>query len=1801
MQRESVRRGFGISHQKVILQTDIGSRSAHGYTELTIVPLSRELRTIHLHARCDIHNVSVAAAPGAETTKADFIHHDPTQAVTVSDATDVHLYPELKRRLFAAAAEADEGELSIAIPTGFALHPSNAPVDVQGAERPDLPPFVLMIEYSVHDPAQGLEFVLPTESHPHHVPHVFTSPVSPDAARCWVPCLDNQWERCTWELVLIAPHSLERPADTRPDEMALDQPAAEPEPEYPVVAVCSAELVQVHIAFAIGPFVTHTVPDPTSSDPTTTTSTPTPIRTLKVDAARCVALDDGSFPPISRPGCARSFVRLKAPLVLHTLDRILGAHGGLGRVLPKIFLSALSGELAQNALGTTAFVRMCRRLGGGSGGSGGSGGGGVGGEVRVWARQWVYGSGCPRFYVSAGFSRKKMAVELTVEQRCLAWERNGGTAGNVNVEYNPVKSFEGQMAVRIHEADGTPYEHVLDLRDGRTRFEVPFNTKYKRVRRRRRGEAPVLENGALADGENGDAAGGAAGGAVGGGNAVFEYAPWDDPAARAAWHVEDFEDAEPPPHTGPIPFNPNSISNGPGAEETAYEWIRLDAEMSWLARIELKQPGIMWASQLARERDVGAQLEAVWAFGGGGNENGPMSGMNPGIGGFANSVGGSGTITGMSPGSYSSFAAIPPSGAASTALAQTVLVPTYFFRVRCTAARALAAQGAPGLFHLLKIWTRWCYEPGSNDGSGAGGTNDGFAQRFIPHDMYIATLITALAASLIPPDVSERNELVNPARNLNPNPNETEMEEAARKAMEEEESAEVLRRAAAQVERYRSRDRLVPSRHNVISIAVVEWYLTVMMCGLVNNDPRLFLAYSQEANAMGLRLAAMDALLLTKWWRNRTLIQYVFAVIAHDPSREVRRHVARAVIAGLAVLHAIGDVRLAGKDEPLLLIEDDGSTPAKDKAKKGESDMLVKVLKKEIGRSKQLRDSIMPIMLAPNVDHEVRWCMLKLADLIYRPAEEPPVKLKIVLPSTPISEIPPQPPTPTVESTPLPKKPLPAVRQTPSLKISLPSSIPKLKFVGSASPRPSAGHLPPLVPPITPSPLAFESTPGKNGIPLPDVSVVPVVPAVPIMPTVPAPMPLPEPEPESATIPLPRPKKTKQIAAPSSHQGMDKTTHAHCKAVLNALNRNPHANLFRLPVDPVRDLAPNYFDVIKHPMDLSTMKAKLDNKAYRNRAGFEDDFKLMIQNAKTYNAPKSYVYGEAVALEKAFNDRWTKIDAAASAAHALEMEPAPPAPSTSRVSFPAPVPPASSTSAPPNRKLSFIAHSSSSGLLETPTRVKSKPALFPGTDTTPRPKDREQPDLASPSPAEQKSRTPKIKLVTRPPKPTTTPQAPPSRAPSPPPPPPPAPAAHETSDERDPVEDMLLEEVLAIETETEMKKEKEKDKAAMLSREQPSTPAPPPFRSTQASSSATPTSSKIGKTMLKITRPSTPSVPPPVEKKASRPSTPSVDTLPDRERTPAVTTKVRIVEKAGGSSKSLALPVQKAKGGGAREKPAAKDPFQSLLGSSVKGKAKETAPPAPPPPTPAPAPSAAGSQKIDVKRCERILASLKRVEYAALFERPVDPVRDGCPTYLDEIKHPMDLGTMGTKLRSGKYKIMEDFKNDFDLIIRNCRQFNPPGTFPVTAAENLEAAFQREWAKLNTEPRRISSGDRRALVSMLDKLSEQSCALWFLVAVDPIQQNVPDYHKIIPKRDARDLSMIKANVERGHYDSFEALTADIYLMQANATKFNGEHSQVAADARAFVKSYEAALANFKRKRKGPDVYSGGGAKKQKLV
>lgn len=139
---------------------------------------------------------------------------------------------------------------------------------------------------------------------------------------------------------------------------------------------------------------------------------------LKKDMQRVLEWDIGGMPPICQPtvldppdATTLPFINLKAPLVLHILDRRLGKSGtslGLSRVLPKIFLLAISGELPNNALSTHAFLRTCRKV--------------SGVDIRSFAEQWIYGSGCPSFGFAASFNRKKMAVEITMRQESPAYK-----------------------------------------------------------------------------------------------------------------------------------------------------------------------------------------------------------------------------------------------------------------------------------------------------------------------------------------------------------------------------------------------------------------------------------------------------------------------------------------------------------------------------------------------------------------------------------------------------------------------------------------------------------------------------------------------------------------------------------------------------------------------------------------------------------------------------------------------------------------------------------------------------------------------------------------------------------------------------------------------------------------------------------------------------------------------------------------------------------------------------------------------------------------------------------------------------------------------------------------------------------------------------------------------------------------------------------------------------------------------------------------------------------------------------------
>lgn len=73
--------------------------------------------------------------------------------------------------------------------------------------------------------------------------------------------------------------------------------------------------------------------------------------------------------------------------------------------------------------------------------------------------------------------------------------------------------------------------------------------------------------------------------------------------------------------------------------------------------------------------------------------------------------------------------------------------------------------------------------------------------------------------------------------------------------------------------------------------------------------------------------------------------------------------------------------------------------------------------------------------------------------------------------------------------------------------------------------------------------------------------------------------------------------------------------------VLYQLQRNGNCWPFLEPV--TRDIAPDYFDVIEKPMDISELRRKSSKKLYSSKQQFIDDFNLIVDNCTKYNGETS--------------------------------------------------------------------------------------------------------------------------------------------------------------------------------------------------------------------------------------------------------------------------------------------------------------------------------------------------------------------------------------------------------------------------------------------------------------------------------------------------------------------------------------------------------------------------------------------------
>lgn len=278
----------------------------------------------------------------------------------------------------------------------------------------------------------------------------------------------------------------------------------------------------------------------------------------------------------------QEFMEVKALLVLSVLhNRLVKQSGknGVDRCLYRMLFNARQGKYENGAIAHDDFLDICEKVGHQ--------------KLETFFKQWIEGSGFPTFTCEQQFNKKKQVVVLSIqqEQNVLAVDstlspdefvrKTKESMHNLAPTQNwPV--FLGPMTIRIHEADGTPYEHIVEINASKVKVEIPYNTKYKRLKRNR------LNKERLAAAAGLDASGDAQ-------EDVTFYMLGDvlaTPEEQKKWKLGDW----------PVEVERQQ-------EGEAYEWIRIDADFEWICKAKVVMPSYMYISQLQQDKDVVAQAE----------------------------------------------------------------------------------------------------------------------------------------------------------------------------------------------------------------------------------------------------------------------------------------------------------------------------------------------------------------------------------------------------------------------------------------------------------------------------------------------------------------------------------------------------------------------------------------------------------------------------------------------------------------------------------------------------------------------------------------------------------------------------------------------------------------------------------------------------------------------------------------------------------------------------------------------------------------------------------------------------------------------------------------------------------------------------------------------------------------------------------------------------------------------------------------------------------------------------------------
>merc|ERR1711997_1417984 len=71
---------------------------------------------------------------------------------------------------------------------------------------------------------------------------------------------------------------------------------------------------------------------------------------------------------------------------------------------------------------------------------------------------------------------------------------------------------------------------------------------------------------------------------------------------------------------------------------------------------------------------------------------------------------------------------------------------------------------------------------------------------------------------------------------------------------------------------------------------------------------------------------------------------------------------------------------------------------------------------------------------------------------------------------------------------------------------------------------------------------------------------------------------------------------------------------------------------------PTRKELPDYYEVIRRPVDISKIQVKIDDGKYDDLDALEKDFMLLCENAQKYNQEGSIIHEDSVVLQSVFTN-----------------------------------------------------------------------------------------------------------------------------------------------------------------------------------------------------------------------------------------------------------------------------------------------------------------------------------------------------------------------------------------------------------------------------------------------------------------------------------------------------------------------------------------------------------------------------------